>query len=68
MYAGDVSTVLANLAGLGAISLPGGVGEDDLPCGIQFIAPALKDERLASLSAALEAASGEAFAPLAPFR
>jgi aspartyl-tRNA(Asn)/glutamyl-tRNA(Gln) amidotransferase subunit A len=66
MYLGDVNTVLANLAGLPAVSLPAGAAEDGLPCGVHFMAPALEDARLLRLSAALERAAAGAFAPLAP--
>jgi aspartyl-tRNA(Asn)/glutamyl-tRNA(Gln) amidotransferase subunit A len=66
MYVGDVNTVLANLVGVGAISIPAGTAEDGLPCGVQFLAPALEDARLLRVAAALEAAAGERFAPLAP--
>ena len=67
MYLGDIDTVLANLVGTGAISVPAGLAEGGMPCGVQFLAPALDDERLVRLSAVLERAQGEAFAPLAPF-
>ncbi len=66
MYLDDVDTVLANLVGLGAISVPAGKAENELPCGVQFSAPVLQDERLVKLTAVLEAHDGEAFAPLAP--
>lgn len=66
MYLDDVDTVLANLTGLPAISLPAGPAEDGLPCGVQFLAPALHDARLLELAAALEQASAPPFAPLAP--
>jgi len=66
MYVGDINTVLANLVGVGAISIPAGTAEDGLPCGVQFLAPALEDARLLRVAAALEAAAGERFAPLAP--
>lgn len=64
MYLDDVDTVLASLAGLPAVSVPAGLAEDGLPCGMQLIAPALADERLIALVAALEQ-TGE-LAPLAP--
>lgn len=70
MYVGDVDSCLANLAGIPAVSVPAGEGDDGLPCGVQFMAPALHDERLWRVAAALEGradARGEAgFAPLAP--
>ncbi|CAN5855745.1 Asp-tRNA(Asn)/Glu-tRNA(Gln) amidotransferase subunit GatA [soil metagenome] len=67
MYLDDVDTVLASLAGLPAISVPAGTAEDGMPCGVQFVAPALQDERLVRLAAVLEHRAGEAFAPLAPW-
>ncbi|MGY2893780.1 Asp-tRNA(Asn)/Glu-tRNA(Gln) amidotransferase subunit GatA [Deinococcus sp. UYEF24] len=57
MYAADVDTVAVSLAGVPALSLPMGFEEVDgklLPVGIQLIAPALADERLIALAAALE--------------
>lgn len=66
MYAGDVHTVLANLTGVPAISVPAGAGEDGLPCGVQLMAPALGDAALLRAAAAMERAAGSAFAPLAP--
>lgn len=57
MYAADVDTVAINLAGLPALSVPAGFEERDgvrLPVGVQFIAPALQDERLVALAGGLE--------------
>ena len=65
MYLGDVDTVLANLVGVPAISVPAGTAENELPCGMQLLAPALGDARLLRVVGALEAAAGENFAPLA---
>ena len=65
MYLGDVDTVLANLAGVPAISVPAGTAEHGLPCGVQFMAPALEDSRLLRVAGALEAAAGDSFAPVA---
>ena len=45
MYAEDVNTVAVNLAGLPAISLPAGFSEN-LPVGLQLIAPAFAEARL----------------------
>ncbi len=66
MYLGDVDTVLANLAGVPAISVPAGAAEDGLPCGVQFLAPALGDARVLRVAGALESAAGKDFAPVAP--
>ncbi|MEE1649760.1 Asp-tRNA(Asn)/Glu-tRNA(Gln) amidotransferase subunit GatA [Brachybacterium sp. J144] len=55
MYANDIATIPANLAGVPGISLPSGLAEDGLPAGIQFLAPARGDERLYQVGGALEA-------------
>ena len=56
MYAGDVATIPANLAGVPGMSLPAGLAEEDgLPVGVQLLAPATRDERLYGVGAALEA-------------
>ena len=56
MYANDLATIPANLAGIPGISIPSGLSaEDGLPIGIQFLAPAHEDARLYRVSAALEA-------------
>ena len=65
MYLGDIDTVLANLVGVPAISVPVGTAENGLPCGMQLLAPALEDARLLRVAGALEAAAGETFSPLA---
>jgi len=55
MYLNDVATIPANLAGVPAMSLPSGLAEEDgLPAGFQIIAPALADDRLYRVGAALE--------------
>ena len=66
MYFSDVCTCLANLVGLGAVSIPAGFTEEGLPCGIQLLAPPLHDEQLLSVVAVLENEAGSDFAPLAP--
>ena len=55
MYAGDVATIPANLAGVPGMSLPSGLAEDGLPAGVQLLAPAREDARLYHVGAALEA-------------
>lgn len=45
-YAADICTVSVNLAGLPALSMPCGVGEDGLPIGLQIIGPAFGDAKV----------------------
>jgi aspartyl-tRNA(Asn)/glutamyl-tRNA(Gln) amidotransferase subunit A len=55
MYAQDIATIPANLAGIPGISIPSGLAaEDGLPVGIQFLAPARHDARLYEVAAGLE--------------
>jgi aspartyl-tRNA(Asn)/glutamyl-tRNA(Gln) amidotransferase subunit A len=55
MYLGDVATIPANLVGIPGLSLPVGLAdEDDLPVGLQFLAPQKADDRLYNAAAALE--------------
>lgn len=57
MYLADLCTIPTNLAGNAAMSLPCGLApEDNLPVGLQIIAPAMKDDRLYKVGAAVEAA------------
>src|SRR5690606_35834048 len=42
-YAADICTVAVNLAGLPALAMPCGVGEDGMPIGLQIIGPAFGD-------------------------
>ncbi len=47
LYLLDIFTVSANLAGIPAISVPGGfLGPHHLPFGVQFLAPAFEDLRV----------------------
>ncbi|NLJ55213.1 MAG: Asp-tRNA(Asn)/Glu-tRNA(Gln) amidotransferase subunit GatA [Intrasporangiaceae bacterium] len=56
MYLNDIATIPANLAGIPGLSLPSGVApEDGLPTGFQVLAPAMADDRLYAVGAALEA-------------
>lgn len=55
MYLNDIATIPANLAGIPGLSLPAGLApEDGLPVGFQVLAPALADDRLYRVGAALE--------------
>ncbi len=57
MYLNDLATIPANLAGVPGISVPSGLADEDgLPAGVQVLAPALADDRLYRVGAALEAA------------
>ena len=57
MYLADLCTIPANLAGTPAMSVPCGLSPDDgLPVGLQVMAPALADDRLYRVGAAVEAA------------
>ena len=57
MYLNDIATIPVNMAGIGGMSLPAGLApEDSLPVGFQIMAPAMKDERMYLVGAALEAA------------
>src|SRR5581483_4631856 len=47
MYLADLCTIPSNLAGNAAMSVPCGLApEDNLPVGLQIIAPAMADDRL----------------------
>nr|WP_237508955.1 Asp-tRNA(Asn)/Glu-tRNA(Gln) amidotransferase subunit GatA [Streptomyces sp. SID8382] len=60
MYLADLCTIPTNLAGNAAMSLPCGLApEDGLPVGLQIIAPAMADDRLYKVGAAVEAALTE---------
>ncbi len=62
--AGEEGTIEArrtgpyNLAGLPAISVPCGAGEDGLPVGLQIAGPWLQDSDVLDIAAAFEARSG----------
>jgi aspartyl-tRNA(Asn)/glutamyl-tRNA(Gln) amidotransferase subunit A len=56
MWANDMTTIPANLAGVPGLALPMGLAPDDgLPVGAQLMAPAYEDHRLFDIGAALEA-------------
>jgi aspartyl-tRNA(Asn)/glutamyl-tRNA(Gln) amidotransferase subunit A len=54
MYLNDIATIPANLAGIPGISIPNGIAENNMPSGIQFLAPAREDARLYRVGSALE--------------
>ena len=55
MYLNDLATIPANLSGVPGISIPSGLADEDgLPAGVQILAPALADDRVYRVGAALE--------------
>ena len=59
MYLFDLCTLPLNLAGHCGMSVPSGLSPDDnLPVGLEIMAPALADDRLYRVGAAYEAARG----------
>jgi aspartyl-tRNA(Asn)/glutamyl-tRNA(Gln) amidotransferase subunit A len=55
MYLADVLTIPVNLAGLPAVSIPCGFTGQELPIGLQIIAPPFAEETLFQIAAAFEA-------------
>jgi len=55
MYLMDVATIPANMAGIPAMSVPYGRGDDGLPVGVQILAPALGEAAMFRVAAVLEA-------------
>jgi aspartyl-tRNA(Asn)/glutamyl-tRNA(Gln) amidotransferase subunit A len=62
MYLNDVFTVTVNLAGLPALSVPGGVSAEGLPLGLQFIGRPFDEETVFALGQVIEDAAGR-FSP-----
>jgi aspartyl-tRNA(Asn)/glutamyl-tRNA(Gln) amidotransferase subunit A len=57
MYLADLCTIPSDLAGNAAISVPCGLAEEDnLPVGLQIMAPVLADDRVYRVGAAVETA------------
>ncbi|MFH1552497.1 MAG: Asp-tRNA(Asn)/Glu-tRNA(Gln) amidotransferase subunit GatA [Candidatus Omnitrophota bacterium] len=54
MYLSDIFTIPANLAGLPAVSVPCGPGENDLPVGLQLMAAPFNEEVLIKAAHAFE--------------
>ena len=63
MYRCDTCTIPSNLSGDPAMSVPFGTGADDLPVGVQVMAPALGEETMLTVAAAIERAAPELAAP-----
>jgi aspartyl-tRNA(Asn)/glutamyl-tRNA(Gln) amidotransferase subunit A len=60
MYRNDLCTLPSSLAGTPAMSIPIGLAaEDELPVGMQIMAPALADDRMYRVAAAVERALRE---------
>jgi aspartyl-tRNA(Asn)/glutamyl-tRNA(Gln) amidotransferase subunit A len=57
MYLIDLYTVSANLCGIPGISIPCGFTRDQLPIGLQLLAPPLEEERLLRGAAMYQAAT-----------
>ena len=57
MYLNDIYTVSVNLAGIPAISVPFAQSRNDLPIGVQLLAPPLEEARLLGAAYALERAA-----------
>ena len=56
MYLNDIATIPCSLAGVPGMSVPSGLSpQDGLPTGFQINAPAMADDRLYAVGAALEA-------------
>lgn len=54
MYLGDIATIPTNLGGLPAISVPCGLGANNMPVGFQLQAPAKQDAKMYAAAAWLE--------------
>ncbi len=54
MYLADIFTIGANLAGIPAMSLPGGFSKEGLPLGVQLLGPVLGEEKLLRAARMLE--------------
>ena len=54
MYLSDIYTIAANLAGIPAISIPCGFDNNNLPIGLQILAPAFAEDKLLQIAAMYE--------------
>jgi aspartyl-tRNA(Asn)/glutamyl-tRNA(Gln) amidotransferase subunit A len=55
MYLSDIYTIAANLAGIPGISIPCGFDDDNLPIGLQILAPAFAEDKLLRIARMFEA-------------
>ena len=58
MYLSDIFTISTNLAGIPAISVPAGFSRDNLPIGLQLMAPVFEEGRLIQAGHAFEKERG----------
>jgi Asp-tRNAAsn/Glu-tRNAGln amidotransferase A subunit and related amidases len=56
MYLNDIFTVPVNLAGIPAISIPGGLDSKGYPMGLQLIAKALDEQTILNIALTMEKA------------
>ena len=61
MYLCDTYTIPSNLTGHPGMSVPFGTGDHGLPVGVQVLAPALKDDVMFQVGAALERSAPQRF-------
>ena len=54
MYLSDIYTISANLAGIPGISVPCGFDENNLPIGLQILAPAFAEDKLLRIARMFE--------------
>ncbi len=54
MYLSDIYTIAANLAGIPGISVPCGFDENNLPIGLQILAPAFGEDKLLRIARMFE--------------
>jgi aspartyl-tRNA(Asn)/glutamyl-tRNA(Gln) amidotransferase subunit A len=54
MYLSDIYTIAANLAGIPGISIPCGFDNNNLPIGLQILAPAFEEDKLLRIARMFE--------------
>ncbi|MGE0200190.1 MAG: Asp-tRNA(Asn)/Glu-tRNA(Gln) amidotransferase subunit GatA [Candidatus Melainabacteria bacterium] len=58
MYLSDIATIPISMVGIPAMSIPCGFDRNNLPIGLQIIAPHMQEARIFSAAAAFEKATG----------
>ncbi|MBN1805387.1 MAG: Asp-tRNA(Asn)/Glu-tRNA(Gln) amidotransferase subunit GatA [Sedimentisphaerales bacterium] len=58
MYLSDIYTIAANLAGIPGISIPCGFDDNNLPIGLQILAPAFGEKKLLRIARMYESQTG----------